>query len=64
MPVTMTRINLIKGLGPVLQIAEGYTVDLPKDVTASWTRELIQPGPLHGLHPTLQVRVPSQMYIL
>ena len=32
MPVTMTRINLIKGLGPVLQIAEGYTVDLPKDV--------------------------------
>jgi L-fucose isomerase len=32
MPITMTRINLIKGLGPVLQIAEGYTVDLPKDV--------------------------------
>jgi len=32
MPVTMSRINIIKGLGPVLQIAEGYTVDLPKDV--------------------------------
>jgi L-fucose isomerase len=32
MPVTMSRINLIKGLGPVLQIAEGYTVDLSKDV--------------------------------
>lgn len=32
MPVTMARINLIKGLGPVLQIAEGYTVDLPKDI--------------------------------
>lgn len=32
MPVTMSRINLIKGLGPVLQIAEGYTVDLPPDV--------------------------------
>ena len=32
MPVTMTRINLIKGLGPVLQIAEGYTVDLPENV--------------------------------
>jgi len=30
MPVTMSRINLIKGLGPVLQIAEGYTVDLPE----------------------------------
>ena len=32
MPVTMARINLVKGLGPVLQIAEGYTVELPKDV--------------------------------
>jgi len=32
MPVTMVRINLIKGLGPVLQIAEGYTVDLPPQV--------------------------------
>ena len=32
MPVTMSRINLIKGLGPVLQIAEGYTVELPEDV--------------------------------
>ncbi len=32
MPVTMTRINLIDGLGPVLHIAEGYTVELPDDV--------------------------------
>lgn len=32
MPVTMTRLNLVKGLGPVLQIAQGYTVDLPEDV--------------------------------
>jgi L-fucose isomerase len=32
MPVTMARINLIKGLGPALQIAEGWTVDLPDDV--------------------------------
>lgn len=32
MPVTMSRVNLISGQGPVLQIAEGYTVDLPKDV--------------------------------
>ncbi len=32
MPVTMSRINIVKGLGPVLQIAEGYTVELPKDV--------------------------------
>lgn len=32
MPVTMSRVNLIKGLGPVLQIAEGYTVELPGDI--------------------------------
>ncbi|MCG9479429.1 MAG: L-fucose isomerase [Actinomycetia bacterium] len=32
MPVTMFRINLIKGLGPVLQIAEGYAVSLPDKV--------------------------------
>ena len=32
MPVTMSRVNIVKGLGPVLQIAEGYTVDLPQDV--------------------------------
>lgn len=32
MPVTMARINLIAGLGPVLQLAEGYTVELPDDV--------------------------------
>ncbi|KAJ3198435.1 hypothetical protein HK101_004205 [Irineochytrium annulatum] len=32
MPVTMTRLNLVKGLGPVLQIAQGYTVDLPEAV--------------------------------
>ncbi|MFP4186689.1 MAG: L-fucose isomerase [Acholeplasmataceae bacterium] len=32
MPVTMARINLVQGLGPVLQIAEGHTVDLPEKV--------------------------------
>ncbi|MCV2394253.1 L-fucose isomerase [Actinotalea sp. M2MS4P-6] len=32
MPVTMTRINLVRGLGPVLQVAEGWTVNLPEDV--------------------------------
>lgn len=31
-PFTMTRVNIIKGLGPVLQIAEGWSVELPKDV--------------------------------
>ncbi len=32
MPVTMCRINRIKGLGPVLQIAEGWTVTIPDEV--------------------------------
>ncbi|MFZ2635954.1 MAG: L-fucose isomerase [Rectinemataceae bacterium] len=32
MPVTMTRLNLVKGLGPVLQIAEGVTATLPSHV--------------------------------
>jgi L-fucose isomerase len=32
MPVTMARINLVQGVGPVLQLAEGWTVDLPPAV--------------------------------
>ncbi len=32
MPATMIRLNLVDGLGPALQIAEGYTVELPEDV--------------------------------
>ncbi|TLS52320.1 L-fucose isomerase [Paenibacillus antri] len=32
MPMTMARLNLIKGVGPVLQIAEGHSVELPQDV--------------------------------
>ena len=39
MPATMIRLNLVKGLGPVLQIAEGWTVHLPEDVSdALWKR--------------------------
>jgi L-fucose isomerase len=34
MPVTMSRLNLIKGLGPALQIAEGEIVELPDEVHA------------------------------
>ena len=35
MPVTMSRLNLVKGLGPVLQIAEGEIVELPEEVHAA-----------------------------
>ena len=38
-PCTMIRLNLVKGLGPVMQIAEGWTVNLPADVTDTiWKR--------------------------
>lgn len=32
MPCTFARLNLIKGLGPAIQIVEGYTVELPENV--------------------------------
>lgn len=33
MPATMIRLNLVKGLGPVMQIAEGWTVNIPDEVS-------------------------------
>lgn len=33
MPVTMMRLNMVKGLGPVMQLVEGYTVNLPDEVS-------------------------------
>ncbi len=39
MPATMIRLNIVKGLGPVLQIAEGWTVALPDEVSDTlWKR--------------------------
>ncbi|MCI9572964.1 MAG: L-fucose isomerase [Lachnospiraceae bacterium] len=39
MPATMIHLNLVKGLGPVLQIAEGWTIHLPDEVTDKlWKR--------------------------
>jgi L-fucose isomerase len=32
MPVTMSRVNIVDGLGPILQLAEGWTVDLDPEV--------------------------------
>ena len=32
MPVTMSRLNIVKGLGPVLQIAEGWTADVDSEI--------------------------------
>lgn len=39
MPATMVRLNIVKGLGPVLQLVEGWTVALPDEVTDTlWKR--------------------------
>ena len=39
MPATMMRLNIVKGLGPVMQIAEGWTVNLPDEVSDKlWKR--------------------------
>ena len=39
MPATMIRLNLVKGLGPTVQICEGYTVALPDEVSHKiWAR--------------------------
>lgn len=32
MPVTMLRVNIVDGIGPVIQIAEGYTANLPDEI--------------------------------
>jgi len=53
MPVTMSRVNLIKGIGPVLQIAEGYTVDLPDDVHKILNRRTSPTWPTTWFAPIL-----------
>ena len=53
MPVTMSRINLVKGLGPVLQIAEGFAIDLAKDVHQILNRRTSPTWPTTWFGPTL-----------
>jgi L-fucose/D-arabinose isomerase len=53
MPFTMSRVNLIKGLGPVLQIAEGWTVDLPDDVYKILNERTNPTWPTHWFVPRL-----------
>ncbi len=51
MPVTMSRLNLVKGLGPVLQIAEGYTVDIPEAVHQQLNERTDPTWPTHWFVP-------------
>ena len=53
MPVTMCRVNLVKGLGPVLQIAEGWTIDLPDEVHATLDKRTNPTWPTTWFAPRL-----------
>jgi len=51
MPLTMVRLNLVKGLGPVLQVAEGWTVDLPEHVYNTINDRTSPTWPTHWFVP-------------
>lgn len=64
MPVTMSRINIVKGLGPVLQIAEGWTATLPEEVFKLIDGRTDKTWPSTFLCQELPVMVDSRMYTL
>ena len=51
--MTMSRLNIVKGLGPVLQIAEGWTVDIPMDVHKTLNERTDPTWPTHWFVPRL-----------
>ena len=53
MPVTMLRINIVDGIGPVLQLAEGYTVDLPDQIHNTIDQRTDKTWPTTWFAPTL-----------
>jgi len=53
MPMTMSRINLVKGIGPVLQLAEGWTVDLPEKVHSQLDERTNPTWPTHWFAPNV-----------
>ena len=59
MPVTMSRINIVKGLGPVLQIAEGHTVEIPDEVHGKLDRRTNPTWPTTWFVPRTDVANPS-----
>lgn len=58
MPITIMRVNLIKGLGPVLQLAEGYTVELPPDMHKILTQRTDPTWPTTWFAPRLTGKGP------
>ena len=53
MPMTMCRLNIVKGLGPVLQIAEGWTVEVPESVHETLNERTDPTWPTHWFAPRL-----------
>ena len=53
MPVTMSRINLVKGIGPVLQLAEGYSVTIPDEVHETLDKRTNETWPTTWFVPNL-----------
>ena len=53
MPVTMSRINIVEGFGPVLQLAEGWTVDLPPEVHKTLVDRTDPTWPTHWFAPRI-----------
>ncbi len=53
MPVTMSRVNLVKGLGPVLQLAEGWTVDIDPEINKVLDRRTDRTWPTTWFVPRL-----------
>jgi L-fucose isomerase len=60
MPVTMLRINIVKGLGPVLQIAEGATLSLPEKVHDALDQRTNETWPTTWFVPRLDGSGPFQ----
>jgi L-fucose isomerase len=63
MPVTISRVNLVKGLGPVLQLAEGWTVELPEKMNRILTDRTNPTWPTTWFAPRLTGKGPfSDVY--
>jgi L-fucose isomerase len=58
MPCTMSRLNLVEGLGPVLQVAEGFTVDLPEKVHEALSERTNPTWPTHWFVPRVDGKGP------
>lgn len=62
MPVTLLRMNLVEGIGPVLQIAEGYTVVLPEEVHKALDERTDRSWPTTWFAPRLGARGFESVY--